>query len=126
MDYSQSPSTATAFYCSAIQMLKNGLPTNRRLSHKGQTMTANTPSPNNIARHKARPLAYYLMTGATITPLQALQRFNCMSCSQRLGDLRRDEGIPIQSRFITTPTGKKVKEYWLEPSYIQSVKGVNA
>ena len=68
----------------------------------------------------------HLLTGAKITPLEAIQRFNCMSCSQRLGDLRRDEGIPIQSRFITTPTGKKVKEYWLEPSYIQSVKGVTA
>ena len=88
-------------------------------------MTANTPSPNNTAGHKAQLLAY-LMTGARITPLEALQRFNCLSCSQRLGDLRRDNGIPIQSRFITTPTGKKVKEYWLEPSYIQSVKGVTA
>lgn len=88
-------------------------------------MPANTPSPNDTKTHKKLLLAY-LMTGATIAPLQALQRFNCMSCSQRLGDLRRDNGIPIQSRFITTPTGKKVKEYWLEPSYIQSVKGVNA
>ena len=125
MGYSQSPSTATAFYYLAIQTLKNGLPTNHRLSHKGQTMTANTPSPNNTAGHKAQLLAH-LMTGAKITPLEALQRFNCLSCSQRLGDLRRDNSIPIQSRFITTPTGKKVKEYWLEPSYIQSVKGVTA
>lgn len=85
-------------------------------------MAANTTSPNDTATHKAKLLAH-LMTGATITPLEALQRFNCMSCSQRLGDLRRDEGIPVQSRFITTSTGKKVKEYWLEPSYIQSVKG---
>ena len=85
-------------------------------------MTANTPSPNNTKTHK-KLLLEHLMKGATITPLEALRRFNCMSCSQRLGDLRRDEGIPIQSRFITTPTGKKVKEYWLERSYIQSVKG---
>ena len=88
-------------------------------------MTANTPSPNDTKTHK-KLLLDHLMTGATITPLEALQRFNCMSCSQRLGDLRRDNSIPIQSRFITTPTGKKVKEYWLEPSYIQSVKGVTA
>jgi hypothetical protein len=85
-------------------------------------MTANTPSPNDTTSHKAQLLAY-LMTGATITPLQALQRFNCMSCSQRLGDLRRDEGIPIQSQFIKLPNGKRVKEYWLEPGYIQSVIG---
>ena len=88
-------------------------------------MPANTPSPNDTTSHKAKLLAH-LMTGARITPLEALQRFNCLSCSQRLGDLRRDEGIPIQSRFITTPTGKKVKEYWLEPSYINQHKETTA
>lgn len=81
-------------------------------------MTANTPSPNDTKTHK-KLLLDHLMTGATITPLEALQRFNCMSCSQRLGDLIR-AGIPVQSRFITTPTGKRIKQYWLEPSYIQS------
>lgn len=88
-------------------------------------MTANTPSPNDTKTHK-KLLLDHLMTGATITPLEALQRFNCLSCSQRLGDLRRDNGIPIQSRFITTPTGKKVKEYWLEPSYINQHKETTA
>lgn len=82
----------------------------------------NTPSPNDKASHKALLLAH-LMTGATITPLEALTRYKCLSCSQRLGDLRRDNGIPIQSRFITLPNGKRVKEYWLEPAYIQSQKG---
>lgn len=79
-------------------------------------MTANTPSPPDTTSHKALLLAH-LMTGATITPLEALQRFNCLSCSQRLGDLRR-AGVPIQSRTITTPTGKRISQYWLEPSYI--------
>lgn len=88
-------------------------------------MPANTPSPNDTTSHKAKLLAH-LMTGARITPLEALQRFNCLSCSQRLGDLRRDNSIPIQSRFITTPTGKKVKEYWLEPSYINQHKETTA
>lgn len=58
----------------------------------------NTPSPNDTTTHKRQLLAY-LMTGKRITPLEALQHFNCFSCSQRLGDLRRDDGIPIQSRF---------------------------
>lgn len=82
-------------------------------------MTANTPSPNDTATHKEQLLAH-LMTGEKITALQALDLYQCFALSQRLGDLRRDDGIPIQSLFITTPTGKKVKEYWLEPSYIQS------
>ena len=87
-------------------------------------MTANTPSPNDTKGHKDQLLAY-LMTGARITPLEALQRFNCLSCSQRLGDLKR-VGVPINSRFITLSNGKRIKEYWLEPNYIQSVKGVTA
>ncbi len=88
-------------------------------------MTNNTPSPNDTKTHK-RLLLADLMAGNRRTPLEVLDLFGCMSTSQRYGDLRRDEGIPIQSRFITTPTGKKVKEYWLEPSYIQSAKGVTA
>ena len=87
------------------------------------TDSKNTPSPNDTKTHKAKLLAH-LMKGQTITALQALYLYQCLSCSQRLGDLRRDEGIPIQSRFITMPTGKRIKLYWLEPSYIQSVKGV--
>ncbi len=83
------------------------------------TDSKNTPSPNDTKTHKAKLLAH-LMKGQTITALQALDLYQCFALSQRLGDLRRDDGIPIQSRFITTPTGKKVKEYWLEPSYIQS------
>lgn len=81
----------------------------------------NTPSQNDTTSHKALLLAH-LMTGQTITPLEALQLFNCLSCSQRLGDLRR-AGVPVQSRTITTPTGKRVSQYWLEPSYIQQQKG---
>ena len=85
------------------------------------TDSKNTPSPNDTKTHKAKLLAH-LMKGQTITALQALYLYQCLSCSQRLGDLKR-AGIPVKSRFITTPTGKRVKEYWLEPSYIQSVKG---
>lgn len=59
------------------------------------------------------------MAGKKINALQALTLYQCFACSQRLSELRH-LGIPIQSRFITLNNGKRVKEYWLEPSYINS------
>lgn len=81
-------------------------------------MTANTTSPKLKASYRVL-LLNHLMTGATINTLQALELYQCFSCSQRLGELRRDRGIPIESQFITLPNGKRIKNYWLEPSYIQ-------
>lgn len=82
------------------------------------TKRPNTPSPNDTASQKDA-LFNHLLAGNRITVGQALVKFGCYALSQRLGDLRRNHGIPVQSRFITTNTGKRIKEYWLDPSYIQ-------
>ncbi len=82
----------------------------------------NTPSPNDTTNQKDA-LFTYLLAGNRLTVGQALVKFGCYALSQRLGDLRRNHNIPVQSQFITLPNGKRIKEYWLEPSYIQSVKG---
>ncbi len=87
-------------------------------------MTANTPSQNDTTSHKQLLLAH-VMTGKRITPLEALDLYQCFSLSQRMGDLRRD-GIPIQSQLITLPNGKRISEYWLEPSYISTYKETTA
>lgn len=84
-------------------------------------MTANTPSPNDTKPQKEL-LLDYLLQGNRPTVNEALQELGIYALSQRVGDLKR-AGIPVKSRFITMPTGKRVKEYWLDPSYIQSVKG---
>lgn len=64
----------------------------------------------------------YLMTGATIEPLTALNLFGCLSLSQRLGELRRDFNVPIQSKTQETTKGKRHACYWLERDYIEKVK----
>lgn len=64
----------------------------------------------------------HLMTGATITPMTALNLFGCFSLSQRLGELRRDFNIPIQSKMTDNPNGKKYACYWLDKTYIAKVK----
>lgn len=64
----------------------------------------------------------HLMTGATITPITALNLFGCFSLSQRLGELRRHFGVPIQSKTVETANGKRHACYWLDKTYIAKVK----
>lgn len=85
-----------------------------------KTNQPNTPSPNDTTGQKLALLNHVKKIGS-ITGLQAIILYGCIGYSQRFGELRR-AGIPIQSRFITTATGKRVKQYWLEPSYINQHK----
>lgn len=54
-----------------------------------------------------------LKSGERLTPLSALERYHCLSLSQRMGELRRS-GWPIYSQMIDVPSGKKVSCYWME------------
>lgn len=51
-----------------------------------------------------------LMRQEWISPLDALQKANCLSLSQRAGEMRR-AGVNVQSRWKHLPNGKKCKEY---------------
>lgn len=51
-----------------------------------------------------------LKSGERLTPLSALERYQCFSLSQRMGELRR-AGWPIVSRMVKVNSGKKVAEY---------------
>ncbi len=55
-----------------------------------------------------------LKRGVRLTPLDALTEFNCMRLASRISALRQ-KGEPIQDRWIQTPSGKRVKEYWIIP-----------
>jgi hypothetical protein len=48
-----------------------------------------------------------------LTPLDALNKAGCLSLSQRCGELRR-EGFRVTDKWVTTPTGKRVKAYRIE------------
>ena len=54
-----------------------------------------------------------LKNGEHITPLSALEQFGCFRLSARIWDLR-NEGFPIKTKYLTTPQGKTVAEYYLE------------
>ena len=53
-----------------------------------------------------------LKSGEKLTPLTALERYQCFSLSQRMGELRRS-GWPIQSAMVKVNSGKKVAMYWM-------------
>lgn len=76
---------------------------------------------NTLDSYKALILAY-LKTGATLEPMTALQLWGCWSLSQRISELKQD-GLPIQSRMTTAPSGKRHAIYWIEPSDIIKLQG---
>lgn len=55
-----------------------------------------------------------LLAGGTVSPLQALQEFGCLSLPQRISELRA-RGEPIKGRLVTTANGKRHNIYWIEP-----------
>lgn len=54
-------------------------------------------------------LVSLLKTGYT-TPLQALQGANCLSLSQRVGEMIR-AGYRVEKRWEKLPSGKQVRAY---------------
>lgn len=58
----------------------------------------------------------YLKAGGVLTRLKGLQLFNTISLNSRISDIKKrgvKEGFRIETRTITTNTGKHVAEYKL-------------
>lgn len=54
----------------------------------------------------------HLQSGASLTSLEALQRFQCFRLASRIHDLRK-AGYDVSERSIRVPSGKIVSEYRL-------------
>lgn len=52
----------------------------------------------------------HLLSGRTITPLEALHQFGCMSLAQRINELK-GEGMEIRSSMVKVSEDKRVAEY---------------
>lgn len=50
--------------------------------------------------------------GERLTVAEALSRFGVYALSQRAGELRKD-GWPIADKWLTTPSGARVKVYFM-------------
>ena len=55
-----------------------------------------------------------LEQGKRITPLDALEDYGCFRLGARIWELRHDFGKSISRDMITTPTGKRVAQYYME------------
>ena len=77
---------------------------------------------NNMKPQRERILAA-LKNGAKLTPLTAVERFECLALSQRIGELKR-QGYPIQMKMVSTKTGKRVAQYSLPSWYIDRERKV--
>lgn len=55
----------------------------------------------------------YLQAGNALTGLDALKLFGTMKLATRISEARR-MGYNIQSKTITTESGKHVARYWME------------
>lgn len=60
---------------------------------------------------KKAQLKAAFLRGEVLTPLIALNKYRCLSLSQRVGDFKRC-GLPIKDAFVE---GQPFKKYWLDP-----------
>ena len=54
----------------------------------------------------------YMLRGHRITPIEALNLFGSFRLGARIAEIRK-RGFSVQSEFVTTPSGKRVKAYWI-------------
>lgn len=54
----------------------------------------------------------HMLRGHRITGIDALNLYGCFRLPARIADIVK-RGFPVQSEFIITDTGKRVKAYWI-------------
>lgn len=62
---------------------------------------------------QSKRILAYLRSGKRLTSLEALNLFGCMRLASRISDLRKDHD-EIKCAMVTTATGKKVAQYYIE------------
>lgn len=64
------------------------------------------------SRSQVERILEFMLAGNAITPLEAFNKFRCFRLGARIADIKK-KGYAVKSRFVTTPTEKKVKQYYL-------------
>ena len=62
---------------------------------------------------QSKQLLRHFIEGGKITIMTAFRIFGITSLHRRLSDLR-ERGIIIEDDWIDLPSGRRVKEYWIE------------
>jgi hypothetical protein len=63
-----------------------------------------------------------LLKGEVITPIDALQRFNCFRLSARIYDLRNDYELPIE--MVLSDGEKRFAKYFITPDNLAKLNAV--
>lgn len=71
-------------------------------------------NPHHTVPSQRSAIHAHLAGGAPLTRLTALREYGCLHLGGRIFELRQD-GIPVQDRWIILASGKRVKQYYLEP-----------
>ena len=53
----------------------------------------------------------HLMSGKSLTPIEALNKFGCFRLGARIWELSKKEGFCIESELVETRDGKHVARY---------------
>ncbi len=53
----------------------------------------------------------HLVSGKTITPLEALSLYGCLRLGARIWDLRRKHGLPVVTEIVKGEQGKHYAKY---------------
>ncbi len=90
---------------------------------KGKNKNAKevTQKEQSMKQSQEQSIAAHLKSGKKLTAISALKLFGCFRLSGRIYTLRQ-QGMNIQSKIITTPSGKHVSEYKLSKWKPQSQK----
>ena len=72
----------------------------------------NTNENKKDSRSQTDRILDYMLSGKSITPLEALDMFGCFRLGARIADIKA-KGYIVYSEFVTTPSKKKVKRYYL-------------
>lgn len=65
---------------------------------------------------QSRRILAHLLNGGQVTSLSALTDFGCLRLSGRIFELR-EQGYPIVDEWVNTPSGKRLKRYFIAPDY---------
>ena len=69
-------------------------------------------------KSQARNILEYLLDNESITPLEALNLFGCLSLAQRIKNLR-DDGHPIKTTMVRTAKNKMIASYSYDHSEVK-------
>ena len=62
---------------------------------------------------QTKSILAYLLTGKSLTPIDALNLFGCFRLGARIWDIRHSLNYDVKDEWVVTQNGKRVKCYYL-------------